>query len=152
MKRTIVAGLALVLTLGAVSASDAQQTRRGARGGDQMAMLFKDIDLTDQQKEQLKALREKQGPRGDREGFQARRAEMRELREKGDTAAIRQFREEMRGEMQQRHTQMLQDVRSILTPAQREQFEKNVAAMQEKMQERREHMQHRMKERHDQRR
>lgn len=145
MKHSLIAGLALALTLGMSTVSEAQQRRGPGQGGrDGMAMLFRGIELTDAQKEQLKALRGKQGPaaRG-REQFEKQREEARALREKGDTAGIRKLREEARDEMRSRNEQMLKDVRSILTPAQREVFEKNIAEAGERMHERREDMRER---------
>jgi Spy/CpxP family protein refolding chaperone len=137
MRRTIMAGMALALTLGVASVSQAQQTdhskadsahhgehmqrgERGGRGGP--GMLLKGIDLTDAQKAQIKALHEQQGRPSD---------------------VQREQREKMRAEMQERHEKMLTEVRSILTPAQREIFEKNVADMKEHMKDRREHMKQR---------
>ena len=131
MKRTIMAGMVLALTLGVASVSNAQQADRQSkpdsahhdghmkRGGGHRGMLLKGIDLTEAQKDQLKALHQKQG----------------EVR--------REQREKMRGEMQEHHAKMLDEVRALLTPAQKEVFEKNVAEMQERMKTRHEHMKHR---------
>lgn len=142
MRRTIMAGMALALTLGVASVSQAQQTdrpskpdsaqheghmrgERGPRGGRGAGMLLKGIDLTDAQKAQLKALHEKDG----------KPAEMR-----------REERAKLRAAMQERHEKMLDDVRSILTPAQKEIFEKNVVEMKERMKTRQEHMKHHREE------
>ena len=144
MKRTIVAGLALALTLGAASVSSAQETERGKRDGRRpVAGMLKGIELTEQQKEQLKALREKQGPIAmDRSQFEKLRSEMKAARERSDTAALRTLRtqghelmKQRRETMKQHREQMLGQVRNILTPAQREVFEKNIATAKERMKE-----------------
>lgn len=143
MRRTIVAGLALALTLGAASVSSAQQAKRGDRDlrRDGMGMMFKGIELTDAQKEQLKAVREKHGlSEAAKTQFKAQHEAMKAAREKGDTAALRSMRLQMQDQMKQRHEQMRQlhdamiaDVRGILTPAQREVFEKNLTTANERM-------------------
>lgn len=143
MRRTIVAGLALALTLGAASVSSAQQGKRG--GGemrrDGMGMMFKGIELTDAQKEQLKAVREKHGMgEAMKTQMQAQHEAMKALRENGDTAALRamrlQMREQMKArqeQMRQHHEAMISDVRGILTPEQRAIFDKNVTTAKEHM-------------------
>lgn len=145
MRRTIVAGLALALTLGAASVSSAQQDKRGDRDmrRDGMGMMFKGIELTDAQKEQLKAVRQKHGmSEAAKTQFKAQHEAMKALREKGDTAALRAMRSQMHEQMKQRHEQMQQhhdamisDVRGILTPAQQEIFDKNVTTAKEHMKE-----------------
>src|SRR5215216_4122222 len=141
MARIKTMGLVLAMTLGAASVSLAQepqhdrdsqhgsgaqqwQGQRGHQGG--FGFLLKGIDLTEQQRSQLRALREKQGQRtngGDRSEI---REQIDAARERGDTAALRRIRTQMRAQMQQRHERMIADVRSILTPAQRELFDRNV--------------------------
>ena len=121
MRRTIVAGLALALTLGAASVSSAQQAKRGDRGDmrlDGMGMMFKGIELTDAQKEQLKAVREKHGMgEAMKTQMKAQHEAMKAVREKGDTAAMRAMRSAMQEQMKQRHEQnldcMLQAQRDI---------------------------------------
>lgn len=147
MRRTIVAGLALALTLGAASVSSAQQGQRGDREmrrdgmGMGMGMMFKGIELTDAQKAQLKDVREKHGMgEAMKTQMKAQHEAMKAVREKGDTAAMRAMRSQMQEQMKQRHEQMQQhhdamisDVRGILTPAQREVFDKNVTTAKEHM-------------------
>lgn len=139
MRRTIVAGIALALTVSFASVSSAQEMKQGERharrGG--VAFLLKGIELTDQQKDQLKALHQKEGRNAaDKAGFEKKREEMKAARAKGDTASLRAFRMASREQMKQRHEQRLDQVRAILTPAQREVFEKNLAAGEERMKER----------------
>lgn len=146
MRRTIVAGLALALTLGAASVSSAQQAKRGDREmrRDGMGMMFKGIELTDAQKAQLKAVRAKHGMgEAMKEQMKTQHEAMKALRESGDTAALRAMRLQMREQMKQRHEDMqkhhgamISDVRGILTPAQQEIFDKNVTAAKERMKER----------------
>jgi Spy/CpxP family protein refolding chaperone len=135
MKRTIVAGLALAFTLGGATLSNAQQSERGDRDGRRggMGFLMKGIELTDAQKDQIKALHKQEGAATDKAEMEKRHEAVKAARERGDTAALRTFRTEMMEHRKQRHEAMLTSVRAILTPAQREVFEKNVAAMQERM-------------------
>ncbi|HUP89176.1 MAG TPA: hypothetical protein VM100_07500 [Longimicrobiales bacterium] len=131
MARIKVAGLALALTLGVASVSaaqtadkkhdghgkaHAQQMQRGGRGFQQ---LLKGIDLSDAQKTQLKQLREKQ-----RDEFQ------KSDRSKEDRTKLTV---EQRKE---RREQSFAAVRSILTQAQREVFDRNVAEQKTKFQKR----------------
>ena len=135
MRRTIVAGLALAFTLGGATLSSAQQSQRAdrdaRRGG--AGFLMKGIELTEAQKEQIKALHQEQRPAADKAQLEKRHEAMKAARERGDTAALRAFRTEMQEQRKQRHEAMLTSMRAILTPAQREIFEKNVAEMQERM-------------------
>ena len=132
MQHIRMAGLAIALTLGTASVTLAQQPvqqqqegrqhgqrfERGQRGG--FKALLKDIKLTDAQKQQLKQLREQ-----DRARFQGQNSG--EVRpERGDTAQMRARRE-----------QRFAQIRSILTPDQQKQFDKNIAELQENMAERR---------------
>ena len=138
MRRTIMASMVLALTLGVASASDAQQARRGDRDGrGGVAYLLKGIDLTDAQKEQLKALHQNKGPAGvDKSALEKKREEMKAARQRGDTAAVRSMRAQFHEQMKQQHEAMLTSVRGILTPAQREIFEKNLVEGRDRMKER----------------
>ncbi|MGQ0813990.1 MAG: hypothetical protein ACT4O1_05945 [Gemmatimonadota bacterium] len=124
MKRMIMACIALALTLGAASVSPAQQMKRGGSG----AQLLKGIELTKQQREQLKALREKHG--------MPKRIEHEDHKDHEDRAKVR-------ADMKQRHEQMVAEIRSILTPAQLEIFEKNVTEVDERMKARQERLKER---------
>lgn len=145
MKRIFMAAFAVALTLGAASISQAQTTQGehkdhheraghaqlrkgpGGRGHRPMAMLFRDINLTQEQKDQIRALHRKNMPQDAREKLEETREKMKALREKGDTAELRELRQEVREKMKERHEEMLKEIRAILTPEQRVQFEKNVA-------------------------
>ena len=150
MTQTLIAGLALALTLGVAGASEAQEPvqsqpqtqhqyqhsgqkwQHGHRDG--FKMLFKGITLTDQQKAQLQDLREKQGKKADKDKFQKVRDEAKEAREKGDTAKVREIRQDVRKEMQENREDMIKEVREILTPDQRTIFDRNVAELQQRFQ------------------
>ena len=149
MRRTMLAGLALALTVAGADAASAQERprerpsaqrqdrmeRRGMRDGG-MAILFKDIQLTADQKSKIEELR-KQRPEANREKFQEQRERMRAARESGDTAQLRQMRAAMMKRGQEQQQQHLAQIRDILTPAQRTQFDRNVAEMRERMETRR---------------
>jgi Spy/CpxP family protein refolding chaperone len=150
MRSSKTAGLVLALMLGAASAGLAQQpsnehkdtTRQGRqewqgrRHGGGFGMLLKGIELTDQQKTQLKALHEKRGD--DRE--QGQRGELRDevktARERGDTAKLREFRQQQFTRMQQNREEITRQVRAILTPAQQQVFDRNVADAKDRFEKR----------------
>jgi periplasmic protein CpxP/Spy len=136
MTRTLVAGLVLALTFGGASVSNAQHSEHGRRDGKNghVAYLLKGIELTDAQKEQLKALRQTHRPEGaDKAAMEKKHEQVKAARERGDTAALRALRSEFHGQMKERHEAMLTSMRSILTPAQREIFEKNLAEGRDRM-------------------
>lgn len=153
MKRTNTIALALGLALSLAGTAGAQQQQqdrpgrpgrggqfegRGPRGGGPGGMLLKGITLTDAQKAQLKALREQDRAQFDaqREQARTRLAEARALREKGDTAALRRLHEQSRTERQAQFDRQATAVRGILTPAQRTQFDANVAEAKQRMAQR----------------
>jgi periplasmic protein CpxP/Spy len=117
-----------------MSAGRAEGRDLGPRG-----LLFKDITLTDAQKAQLKTLRETQRPaknEANRAEFEKQREEMRAARQRGDTAAVRAIMTRNRQAMEQRRAQQLAAIRGILTVDQRVQFDKNVAELRQREQER----------------
>jgi len=144
----MLAGFALALTVAGADAATAQerprerpsaerQARMERRGPAQgMSMLFKDIELTAEQKTKLQELR-KQRPEGNREALKAQHEKMRAARESRDTAQLRQLRAEMMKRAQEQQQQNFAQIRSILTDAQRTQFDRNVAEMRERMEKRR---------------
>lgn len=152
MRSGKITGLVMALVLAGSSAAVAQQPEnsdkpRGERGkSEQMkgrkqggfGALLKGIDLTDAQKDQLKALRQKQGDNA-RDGQRGPNDEMREklkdARQSGDTAAVRHYRTQAMSLNKQRHEAMITEIRGILTPAQREVFDRNVVEAQKRMQE-----------------
>lgn len=139
MRSSKTAGLVLALMLGVVSAGLAQQPGQGQRDGktrqewqgrkqhrDGFGMLMKGIELTAEQKTQLQALRSKHGSEAKGSDHSAVREQMRAARESGDTAALRQLRTQHVARMQQQRQAMSGEIRAILTPAQREIFDRNV--------------------------
>jgi len=161
MRRIALASLVLAFTIGGASAADAQQTpgtrrpraerpMRELRGNPGQA-LFRGVELSDRQKDQIKAIFEKHRPSPEeiaklRERGRELRERAREQRRNGeprDTAAMRQRREELaqrRGEllrrMRQERAELHREVRAVLTPEQQQQFDKNVAELQKRVRER----------------
>jgi len=90
--------------------------RRGRRGGDRSQALLNGITLTADQQTQVTAIRERH------------RSEMQALnpRENPDD----------RAKMQQNMQTQLAEIRAVLTPDQQTQFDKNVADMRQRMQQR----------------
>lgn len=169
MRRIALSGLALALTLGTASlvaaqqpaqgqAPAAQQQQQGRRGqwrngGRNLRReLFKGVKLTDQQKAQIKAINEKYRAQA-RQARAALRPAMQEARadrQKGDTAAARAVFERNRGQFEQlrkQREQELQEIRGVLTPDQRKQFDANAAQLKARMQEWQQHRRERRQER-----
>ena len=90
--------------------------RMGRRGGDRTQMLFQGITLTTDQQTQVQAIRERH------------RSEMQALnpRENPDD----------RAKMMQNMQTQIAEIRAVLTADQQTQFDKNVAEMRQRMQER----------------
>ncbi|HXT17222.1 MAG TPA: DUF4890 domain-containing protein [Gemmatimonadaceae bacterium] len=113
----------------------------GGRGGQGMMMdgaLLQNITLSDAQKAKLEDMRKAQ-----REEMQAQRGQgnstfeqMRDAREKGDTATLRQLMEKQRTEMEARRDQQIAALRGILTSDQYAQFDANVAELKKREAER----------------
>ena len=146
--RTLALGALMIVGVAGVSAAqsttaparpDSGHFRRGPRAGGEMRARgeFRDLNLTDAQKAQIKAIRQKYQPQN-----QALRAQAkpfmdaaRAARQKGDTAAVRsnlaKVREVMQGGQSIR-TQENAEIRAILTPAQQAKFDAHVKAMAER--------------------
>ena len=143
-------GLGLALVVGAAGAAAAQSrpnarpdtTQRdhrwdgehGGRRGGPGGMLLKGINLTDAQKDRLKAIRKEQEPemKKTREQFGAVMKEAREARERGDTASARAKMEQVRGQMERQRDQQIATLRTILNADQQKQLDANIAAMKER--------------------
>ena len=95
---------------------DGGERRAGRRGGDRTQALFNGITLTADQQTQVTAIRERH------------RSEMQALnpRENPDD----------RAKMMQNMQTQLAEIRAVLTPDQQTQFDKNVAEMRDRMQQR----------------
>lgn len=123
------------VTRGADSTSQRHMGRHHARGE---RGLFRGITMTDAQRSQLKAIHEKYRPQAQsiRDSMRPAFQEARAARQRGDTAAAREAwsrTSDARAKLRALHEQALADVRSILTPEQRQQFDQNRAALQSKM-------------------
>lgn len=129
------------LTARAKARGERRGEHRGARGARGAERLFAGVDLTEQQKTQIKALRQRyeEQNRDLREQAQALGKQMREARQRNDTATVnatRQRFQALRPQLQARRQQELTEVRALLTPAQQAQFDKNVAQLRDRMQHR----------------
>lgn len=128
MRGSKLAGLVLAFALGGASVAGAQQAPHHKQDGDKakqewqgkraghgrgVGTLLKGIDLTDAQKEQLKAIH-------------AKRVEERKPDDKRSAEDMKQRREER-----------LNEIRAILSPAQREIFDRNAADFQKRIEQRR---------------
>ena len=150
MKKTaLLAALGIALSAAAAMAQSPvpagplpqQQHARGAwqngrRQGEGVGALLKGITLTDAQKAQVKQLRQKEGGtmQQGRTGAQANlRQQIQAARQRGDSVAARQLMAQARGQMEARRDQQIAAIRAILTPAQQEQFDKNVAQAKQRM-------------------
>lgn len=154
MRKSILIGLGLAVSLAGAAAAqqpgadaprrDRAEGKRGGPGGsfegrgEARGLLFKDITLTDAQKTQVKELRKAQHDKMDANREQNRKQfdELRAARERGDTAAAKAIVQCNRQVMEQARTQEIAAIRNILTAEQRVQFDKNVAELKVREQER----------------
>ena len=143
MRKNILMGLGLALSLAGTAAAQQSEPQRrdkgeqrGARGEGKRGMpdglLLKGITLTEGQRAQIAQIEKTQ-----REAFQAKREsgreqkeQMRAARERGDTAAVRAIVQRHRQTMRQDRAQHVAAIRNILTVEQRVQFDRNVAELQ----------------------
>jgi Spy/CpxP family protein refolding chaperone len=128
MKAIRIATLAIALCAGVASVSAAQgqaEPNKGdvRPGGGMGGMLLKDITLTDAQKEQIKAIREKYLP------------QQMELRKSAQ--AVGEVDEATRAKMANLQNQQAAEIRAVLTPDQQKVFDHNLHELKEKMDERR---------------
>lgn len=164
MRRTLLAGLALAMTLGLAPTLSAQQpqalapqqgehagrSHRGGRGEHRLGRgAFRGIELSQAQTEQVRAIHGRYAAqfRTLREQFRPVAQELRAARQKGDTAAVKAARERVRPQMEQMRAlrqKELQEVRGVLTPAQQRQLDQNLSERKARMEQRRsEHRAHR---------
>jgi periplasmic protein CpxP/Spy len=152
MRKTLTRmGLGLALVVGAAGVAAAQSAQpnarpdttnhehrgwngqRGDHRGGMGGALLKGINLTDAQKARLKAIRKDHESAGtkNREQFDAVRKEIRDARERGDTATARAKMAEVRTQMERQREQQIATLRTILTPEQQKQLDANIATMKE---------------------
>jgi protein CpxP len=121
-----VAGISAAQSTTAPQKADSGFHRRGPRAGGQMrAREFgRDLNLTDAQKAQIKAIRDKYKPQNEAARTQAKpfMEAARAARQKGDTAAFRSNIEKARQVGQSVRTQEMTEIRNVLTPEQRTKF------------------------------
>jgi Spy/CpxP family protein refolding chaperone len=121
-------------TLRQPRADGARPERFDRRGGGPDGFLLRGITLSETQKTQLDQLRtsERQRMEATRTAGKARVEQVREARQRGDTAAMRAEGQKRREEMQRMREQHVAAVRAILTPEQRVQLDKNVAELKQR--------------------
>ena len=126
----------------AARSPDATTRREGMRAGRGPGLgargLFRGIELSDAEKASLKTVREKYKDqfKALHDSFKPQREELRAARQRGDTVAARAIwakSGDQREKMRALETQMQGDLRAALTPAHREQFDKNATALKERM-------------------
>jgi Spy/CpxP family protein refolding chaperone len=130
MKVIRIATLAAALCAGITSAAAAQGTeppQQGQgemrRGGGMGGQLLKDINLTDAQKAQVKAIREKYAPQ--------------QLELRKSAQAVGGADEATRAKIADLRQKQAAEIRAILTADQQAQFDKNLAEMKSQMESRR---------------
>ena len=160
-KNRILSGIAMVTAVGAFAvAASAQQTtpqqptdgqkqekgwgghRRGGEGfrGQRGGFMFRDLNLTDAQKAQIKSIMDANKP-SDAEMQQMKT--LLEARKSGtvltddQNAQFKQFRQQRRAKQEAIHQQIL----AILTPEQKQQLEQKEIERRQRMQERRQQRQ-----------
>ncbi|MGH7638083.1 MAG: Spy/CpxP family protein refolding chaperone [Gemmatimonadaceae bacterium] len=143
MRKSILVGFGLALTVaGTALAQQPQDGQRARRGGERAGkmegrrggpdgLLLKDITLTEQQRAQIAQLRKTQRAemQANREKNRSQFEELRAARQRGDTVAVRKAFETRRVAMQQAREQHIAAIRTVLTVEQRVQFNKNVAEL-----------------------
>jgi Spy/CpxP family protein refolding chaperone len=130
--------LGALMLVGAAGVSAAQSTtvpqkadsgfyRRGPRAGGQFRgrEFGRDLNLTDAQKAQIKAIRDKYKPQNEAARTEAKPFidAAQAARQKGDTAAFRSNMEKARQVGQAVRTQETAEIRNVLTPEQRTKFD-----------------------------
>lgn len=127
-----VAGISAAQSTTAPQKADSGFRHRGPRGGGEMrgrGEFGRDLNLTDAQKAQIKAIRDKYKPQNEAARTQAKpfMEAAKAARQKGDTAAFRSNIEKARQIGQSVRAQETAEIRNILTPEQRAKFDAKVA-------------------------
>jgi periplasmic protein CpxP/Spy len=153
--RSMVVGLLVAVGAAGIAEAQAPQPERGARGRGEagrarrgglehrgMRALFRDISLTEAEKANLEAVRQKY-----RSQFETIRQSMRPeieaaraARQRGDTAAARAAfarTADERAQLESLTERMRADARAALAPEHRAQFDANVARIKERLAARR---------------
>ena len=152
IRSVVAAGLLTLGTAGIVSAQ-AGQTPPASRAHVARAMnrkggparltkvLFRGIQLSDAEKARIKTVREAYKPRMQalRQSFNAERKTIRELRQRGDTAAIRAEAQKLAPQRQQAKTlleAMRTDIRGALTTENQAKFDANATRIKTRIAQR----------------
>jgi protein CpxP len=151
---TFIASLLLIPL--ALSASGAQEGRRGPRGHHEGrgggGAIMRELDLSETQREQMRSLRE-QGSREIMERLMERRKALNEAVESGaDEGTLRQLAfesGEAEGDAAVERARVYRQMMEILTPEQREQYQALKQEREQKMEERRQKFQERSENRRD---
>jgi Spy/CpxP family protein refolding chaperone len=133
-----VAGISAAQSTTAPQKTDSGFRHRGPRAGGEMrgrGEFGRDLNLTDAQKAQIKAIRDKYKPQNEAARAQAKpfMEAAKAARQKGDTAAFRSNIEKARQVGQSVRAQETAEIRNVLTPDQRAKFD----ARQKEMADRR---------------
>lgn len=137
MKRHFLAAIAAAACMAApaLHAQGAQQPRPADRGrmtmqnhGERHDRMMATLNLTDAQKAQIKAIHAKYEPqvKAARQAMRTQMEAARAARAKGDTAAVRANRAQMKAAMEPMsriHQQEMAEIRAILTPEQQAKFD-----------------------------
>jgi Spy/CpxP family protein refolding chaperone len=115
----------------------AMRMGRAVRAG-----LFRGITLSDAEKARVKAVREKYALQLDARRGSARpeMKELREARQRGDTAAVAAIRQKLAGQRQEARKSMGQansEIRAALSPENQAKFDANAARVRDRISERR---------------
>ena len=145
--------LAAPMTLSASIQPEGRHGFRGERGGrGGMGRIVRELDLTDEQRERMRALRN-QGSRDTFERVSNARRALNEAVESGaDEGTIRQLAfqyGEAEGDAAIERSRMHAQFLAILTPEQRQQYETLKAERKQRMEERRERMRERRENRRE---
>ena len=149
--------LAVPMTLSASVQSESRDRQRGSHGdrggrGGSGRAIFRELDLSEDQRKQMHALR--QGSSRDTfERLRERRQALNEAVDNGaDEATLRQLAYdfgEAEGDAAVERARMQEQMMEIFTPEQREQYQVLKQEQKQKMEERRKRMQERMENRHN---
>lgn len=144
--------LIVTILTAAIAATTAQAEEGKPRGkgpeGFVPPPIVEKLSLTEEQKAQLKDLtaqfkKERDALVGERKGEgTGLREQMKDAREAGDEAKIKELREKMRAHqepMMKLRKQYVEKLRATLTPEQQKTLEEGLERFHERMQERREH-------------
>ena len=158
---TLCLSLLAPLALSASAEQDGRGRRgmrgmRGMRGGGPAAML-RELDLTEQQRDQLRSLREQSTASGDTARLvgEKRRALEEAIDSGADEGTLRQLAYDYgmaQGDAAVERARVQQQVLEILTPEQRAQLDELKAERKQEMEERRERFEKRRQERRENRR